>query len=308
MPTANANTGNGFTNAVSYAKQERKVLEEDQRPEVLQMHNVAGNTRDIGKQMREVADERERVQKPVLHIQINFHPDEKLSKDQANKAVDQVLKEVGINKENNQYLVVQHKDKAHDHYHVIANRVGLDGSLVSNERILERLQVACDKVEQQQGLRRTEGRTVFYDPSQEKGFRYATSQEKAQHRASMPRKIVDKNQKTEREKTSIKAEVSRALGDKNINNPEKFKNAMQGKGIDVRFIENKNGISGVSFKKNDISVKGSEIDAKWNTVKNGLDQNAALSEKKEHKSAFDIAKEKREQKSQDTEKNKGFER
>ena len=60
MPTANANTGNGFTNAVSYAKQERKVLEEDQRPEVLQMHNVAGNTRDIGKQMREVADERER--------------------------------------------------------------------------------------------------------------------------------------------------------------------------------------------------------------------------------------------------------
>ena len=124
----------------------------------------------------------------------------------------------------------------------------------------------------------------------------------------MPRKIVDKNQKTEREKTSIKAEVSRALGDKNINNPEKFKNAMQGKGIDVRFIENKNGISGVSFKKNDISVKGSEIDAKWNTVKNGLDQNAALSEKKEHKSAFDIAKEKREEKSQDPERRRGFRR
>ena len=308
MPTANANTGNGFTKAVSYAKQELKVLEEDQRPEVLQMHNVAGNTREVGKQMREVADDRERVQKPVLHIQINFHPDEKLNKEQANKAVDQVLKEVGIHKENNQYLVVQHKDKPHDHYHVVANRVGLDGNLVSNERILERLQVACDKVEQEQGLRRTPGRTVFYDPSQEKGFRYATKLEKAQHRASTPRKIVDKRQKNEQEKTSIKAEVGGVLADKSINSPEKFKNAMQAKGIDVRFIENKNGITGVSFKRNNISVKGSEIDSKWSTIKNNLDQNAGLSEKKEHKSAFDIAKEKREEKSQDPERRRGFRR
>lgn len=168
MPTANANTGNGFSKAVSYSLQEQKQLQAHERAEVLYMNNVNGTSRDIGRQMRDIADDRERVQKPVLHIQINFHPDEKLTKEQATKAVDGVLKEIGISKENHQYIVVQHKDKPHDHYHIVANRVSMDGSLVSNDRIIERLQVACDKVEQEQGLRPTEGRTVFYDPNQEK--------------------------------------------------------------------------------------------------------------------------------------------
>lgn len=183
MPTANANTGNGFSKAVSYALQEQKQLSEDQRAVVLEYNNVFGTSRDIGRQMRDIADDRDRVEKPVLHLQINFHPEEKLGREQAEKAVHAILKDVGISPDNHQYVLVQHRDKAHDHYHVVANRIGMDGSLLSNERIIERLQVACDKVEQEQGLRRTEGRTVFYDPSQEKGFRYATSEEKKAHRA-----------------------------------------------------------------------------------------------------------------------------
>lgn len=287
MPTANANTGNGFSKAVSYSMQEQKQLQEHERAEVLELNNVSGTSRDIGRQMRDIADDRERVQKPVLHIQINFHPDEKLNKEQATKAVDAVLKEVGISKENHQYVVVQHKDKAHDHYHIVANRVGMDGSLVSNDRIIERLQVACDKVEQEQGLRPTEGRTVFYDPSQEKGFRYATSEEKAIHREKTKKTIVDKNPKKDAVKKDIQNKVVQVLGDRGVTTPEQLQSSLLQKGIDVKFSSNKNGISGISYRHQGISVKGSQIDAKWGDVDKYLTTNAILSKEKEMRAYID---------------------
>lgn len=274
MPTANANTGNGFSKAVSYALQEQKQLPEDQRAVVLEYNNVFGTSRDIGRQMRDIADDRERVQKPVLHLQINFHPDEKLGRAKAEKAIHAILKEVGISPDNHQYVLVQHRDKAHDHYHVVANRIGMDGSLVSNERIIERLQVACDKVEQEQGLRRTEGRTVFYDPSQKKGFRYATSEEKKAHRAKNKKTSLDKNPNKREQQAVIQNAVLKVLQDKKIGTAEEFKKALASKGIDVRFMENKNGISGVSFKTDKISVKGSQIGAKWADISKVLEHNS----------------------------------
>ncbi|KKX46491.1 relaxase/mobilization nuclease domain-containing protein [Sphingobacterium sp. IITKGP-BTPF85] len=71
------------------------------------------------------------------------------------------MKDIGIEKNNHQYVIVQHKDKEHDHYHIVANRVGMDGELLNDHRIKDRLQVACDKAEQEQGLRRTQAE-LFY--------------------------------------------------------------------------------------------------------------------------------------------------
>ena len=196
MPTANANTGNGFSKAISYALQEAKKYPEETRAKVLEFNQVFGSSREMGKQMREVADERKTVQKPVLHVQINFHPDEKLNRAQAELAIDSILKDIGIEKDNHQYVVVQHKDKAHDHYHVVANRVSMDGELLNDHRIKDRLQVACDKVEKEQGLRQTQGRTVIYDPREEKGFRYVNEQEKQLNKQQkQDRPLRDKNPK-----------------------------------------------------------------------------------------------------------------
>jgi len=294
MPTANANTGNGFSKAVSYALQEQKQLPDAQRAVVLEYSNVFGSSRDIGRQMRDIADDRERVQKPVLHLQINFHPAEKLGREQAEKAVHAILKEVGISADNHQYVLVQHRDKAHDHYHVVANRIGMDGSLVSNERIIERLQVACDKVEQEQGLRRTEGRTVFYDPSQEKGFRYATSEEKKAHRAKNKKTSLDKNPNKREQQAVIRNEVLKVLQDKKIGTAENFKKALASKGIDVRFMENKNGISGVSFKTDKISIKGSQIGAKWNDISKVLEHNSKTIQETKRISRAEVEKSLRE--------------
>jgi hypothetical protein len=276
MPTANANTGNGFSKAVSYALQEQKKdVPEQERAVVFEQNNVFGvNSKEIGKQMREIALERETVKKPVLHLQINFHPDEKPSKEQAQNAIDSILKDIGIEKDNHQYVIVNHKDKAHDHYHVIANRVGLDGELLKDHRIKDRLQVACDKVEKEQGLRPTQGRTVIYDPTQEKGFRFATKEEKLEHRAQL-KPVIDKNPKIAEVKTDIRKELECVLSKKETQTPDQLLEALKEKGIEVKFIVNKNGISGVSFRTDNIAVKGSTVGYKWSEINKALETNKA---------------------------------
>lgn len=274
MPTANANTGNGFSKAISYALQETKELPEKNRAVVFEQNNIFGTSRQMGQQMRFMSDARDRVSKPVLHLQINFHPDEKLSKVQAQKAVDSILKDVGIEKESHQYIVVQHQDKEHDHYHVIANRVGLDGSLLDGSYLKNRLQVACDKVEKEQNLRRTQGRTVMYDTSQEKGFRYATTEEKSLQKQQKENKpIIDKNPKMMDEKNAIREHLSAVLSNKEVNAPDKLQAELKKKGIEIQFIANKNGISGASFRKDNIAVKGSAIGYKWNDISKVLEEN-----------------------------------
>jgi hypothetical protein len=285
MPTANANTGNGFSKAISYALQEAKKYPEDERAKVIELNQVYGSSKEMGKQMREVSDDRKTVQKPVLHVQINFHPDEKLNNAQAMQAIDSIMKDIGIEKDNHQYVIVQHKDKEHDHYHIVANRVGMDGELLNDHRIKDRLQVACDKAEQEQGLRRTQGRTVLYDPTQEKGFRYVTNEEKEDYKASKPRsqkkRIADKNPAIYNEKFAIQLEINIILRDRSVTSPEHFRERLKAANVDVKFTTQVSGISGVSFRRNEINIKGSAIDAKWGRIDQGLTTNAILSKETE---------------------------
>lgn len=267
MPIANANVGNGFRNCISYVYQEHKNLPEKERRVILYENNVAGeSSRDIGFQMREIAMERRRVKKPVLHIQISFHPDEKLTKELSKKSVDSILKDIGVQKDNHQYVIVQHRDKEHDHYHVVINRVGMDASLLNDHRILDRLQVACDKTELEYGLRKTEGRTVVFDAENEKGYKYVDRQKRSEKSNSKLVKFADA-------KVFIKDNLDKALGKTYMNSPEALQIELQTVGIETKFMKNKNGISGVSFRYNDFSIKGSQIDSKWSEIDKRMKEN-----------------------------------
>jgi hypothetical protein len=278
MPTANANTGNGFAKAISYALQETKKYPEEMRAKLLELNQVYGSSREMGKQMREVADERKTAQKPVLHVQINFHPDEKLTRQQAEQAIDSILKDIGIEKDNHQYVVVQHKDKAHDHYHIVANRIGMDGELLNDHRIKDRLQVACDKVEQLQQLRPTNGRTVVYDPSLKKGFRYIKT--KKQQKEQKP--VRDKNPVIMDTKNKIRIALTEVLSKVEVNSLEQLKEVLGKRGIEVQLSQNKNGISGVSFRKDEIAVKGSAAGYRWANISKALSENQARAERLEN--------------------------
>lgn len=268
---ATATTGTGFKGVISYIQKEHeKDLSQEEKPELIAKNNIYGDTKKMSSQMRFLAKENNRVSRPVLHVAISFHKSEKLTAEQAEKAVNSVLKEIGVDKENNQYLLMKHNDAKNEHYHAVINKVGLDGKNLDTSYIKNRLQVACDKVEQEQGLRRTEGRTILYDPTNEKGYRYLTKEEKAaaaEKKRTSP--IRDKSTKIADEKNHIKAKISEALKDKNIDTADKFKTALEKESIQTKFMENKNGISGVSFRYQNQAYKGTELGYRWKQVQIG---------------------------------------
>lgn len=279
MPTANANTGNGFNSVIGYVLQERILheLSPERRPQILERNLVIGDKRAMSYQMREIAMDRPRITKPVLHFQINFHPEEQLFEEKAKTVVQEILNHIGVDSSKHQYLLVQHNDKAHRHYHVVMNRVGFDGKPFRDSRIIERLQVACDKVEQELGLRRTPGRMVVYDPSQEKGYRYIPRAERTTKTNRGNKTVRDKNVKKETVQIDLQETVRKILSDIRITHVDSFKSAMEAQGVEVQLATNKNGIYGISFRTNEISTKGTVIGYKWSDISSKLNKNLILS-------------------------------
>lgn len=266
MPTANANVGATAGDAVAYATQEKKKgVPENQKAILFESNQVSGNARDIGFQMKDISDDRPAVKKPVLHLQISFHPDEKPTPVQAKAVIDSILKDIGIEKMNHQYVVVQHRDKPHDHYHIVANRVGLDGSLVNDHRIIDRLQVACSRVEQELDLRPTTGRTVVYDKQSEQGFKYVKPEISADFK-----EVKSKNPKIK----EIQAALIEVI--KVATTPEALVDALKLRNIDVQFSKKSDGSTfGISFRTEGVSVKGTSVGYKWKDIQVKLTENVS---------------------------------
>jgi len=275
-------TGNGFRSIISYVyKEHEKDLPKEKKPEVIEKNLVFGNTPKMARQMRFVSNANSRMSKPVMHVSVSFDAKERITEEQRQKAVQSVLKEMGVKSQDHQFLIVKHNDTANPHYHIVLNKVDLDGKKLNlgfdgkkEEFIKNRLQVIADKIEQEQGLQRTEGRNIIYDAQSEKGYRFLTADEKSERKTRNKKEIREKNPNKREQQAVIKNEVAKVLQENKLTTPEQFKQALAGKGVDVRFAENKNGIYGISFKTDKISVKASQIGVKWGDISNVLQENS----------------------------------
>ncbi|MET3115675.1 hypothetical protein AAKU52_003427 [Pedobacter sp. CG_S7] len=256
------------SSVLAYAiEQKDKKLPQEQKAEIVQVNNLFGDIQDMSNQMAMFQEDRPNCKNNVLHLALSFDPAERLNAMQAEKAINTLLEEVGITKADHQYVVVEHKDAAHQHFHIVASRVGMDGSLLSDSLLKVRLNVICDKIEKEQGLLPTPGRQWQYDPSSEKGYKFVKVEKvKALKNGKNP-KINDV-------KAEIRKELEALLSKKEIRTPEQLLQALKVKGIEVKYSENKNGIAGVSFRSNDIAVKGSAVGYKWSDIGKKLTENA----------------------------------
>lgn len=287
-------TGKGFGGALDYQEQNQKIskgeIQEHQRPELIEVNNVYGSSKDISRQMRYQAQERERVKKPVGHLIVSFPAGEKLSKAQEVKAVKSVMDETNI--KDTQYRIMKHNDTSYSHYHVIYNRVNNSGELIKDGKIKDRLQVACSKVEREQGLQSHDHkRTCVYNPTNEKGYSYQKlpqdkhdrqaqrvidSQDKntgvQEHRAEVW-EIVNNEMQTTYEPIPNSIEEKRKHG---ASSPEELKQRLAKKSVQVDFKANSKGINGIVFRYKGRSVKGSQIGYKWNDCKMFMNRNERL--------------------------------
>lgn len=192
---------------------------------------------DIVQDFKLVCMMRPRIKNVVWHTSVSFAHTDSVDDDLLRSIAKDYLKEMGLN--NHQYLIVKHTDTKHAHFHIVANRIGLDGSVTDDSWCKNRSAAVSDKLEQKYKLTVATlvGRnSVYKGEGKLKG--------KAQAKLDV--------------KTFIKQAIDECSPD--IVSFEELSTELLTKGIEVQLQKRSDGtVNGVSFRANEMAVKGSSI-------------------------------------------------
>ncbi|HHQ5396208.1 TPA: relaxase/mobilization nuclease domain-containing protein, partial [Citrobacter freundii] len=191
--------------------------------------------------------------KPVFHAFLSLPKNEKLTDEQWQEIAKDYLKEMNIDIDKHQYICVRHKDTDQDHIHIVANRIGLDGSVWLGQHSAFNTIAACERLEIKHGL------TITQSLKGQKSDVSAPTKaeiEQALRKGEKPARLVLQN--------ALQAAL---VGKPDLST---FVERLQAVGIEPRFnVASTGNVAGVSFSVNDIAFKGSSLGKKysWNTIK-----------------------------------------
>jgi hypothetical protein len=236
--------GGGFRGAARYVLDERHGLDPEHQPEVMG-GNMAGRTSaELTREFEAVRQQRPDIRKPVEHVAVSFARDERsLSNDEMARLAAEYLKRRGHDLDRLQYVVVRHRDKEHQHCHILLNRVRTDRTVVPQQwREYLRNKETCRGLERDFGLR----------PVRNERPR---SEDRAPTR-SEDRMVRDRGLVSEKEQLKV------LIRDAAKNGPtmSEFVRRLQAKGVQVRANIARTGhVSGISYRLDRVAVKGSGL-------------------------------------------------
>ncbi len=243
---AKTKTGNGFSGLASY-----QIEKED--AQILHQNNVfTDDPKELGRQFRKVAGNS--ISKPVWHSFLSFADSDKVSDERMVEIAERFLKEMGFSEENHQFAILKHLDSPNQHLHIIANRVGIDGTVVSDSFYKTKTVNVAKKLEKEFGL------VVAQDIRNTKLLRINPENVN-------PEKLA---------KNYIKAQVN--LHIRKVNSLEDLAERLKADKVDMQIHRHETGnVYGVSFgfvipegkKKHVFKFKGSQVGKEY-TVKSIL--------------------------------------
>ncbi|EDW4456163.1 relaxase/mobilization nuclease domain-containing protein, partial [Salmonella enterica subsp. enterica] len=247
-----AKTGRSFKNRVEY------ILKDDHSFICSNMSADKNNVSDLTDEFKAVSSFRHDIKKPVFHAFISLPKNEHLTDQEWEEIAKDYLKEMNIDIEKHQYICVRHKDTDKDHIHIVANRVGLDGSVWHGQHSAFNTIAACERLEVKHGLTITQG---LKGQKSDVSAPTKNEIEQALRIGEKPARIVLQN--------ALQAAL---VGKPDLST---FVERLQAVGIEPAFnIASTGTVSGVSFgiKNNEKNIyfKGSQLGKKfsWNTIKN----------------------------------------
>ena len=165
--------GKGFAGCISYCLEDKKIknrVNHDEpvvknRAEILQHNLCFGDKKNLYSQFNDVRKLNPKQSRPVMHITLSLAPGEILDRPRLLEIVQECAKEFGF--ENNQFFSVQHLDTEHQHIHIIANRISLEGRTnVSDSNSFRKMAGFCRKMEVKYGLVQVASPRSFLPPEQ----------------------------------------------------------------------------------------------------------------------------------------------
>ncbi|MFV0587992.1 conjugal transfer protein MobB [Bacteroides reticulotermitis] len=149
---AKINSGSSLFGALSYNQQkidqgEGKILFSNR---IIQdkdgSHNIYLNL----KSFEPYLDANKRTEKPILHISLNPHPDDKLSDEQLSDIAQEYMEKMGYG--NQPYLVYKHEDIDRHHIHIVSVRVDENGKKLDDSYEKRRSEKIRKELEQKYKL------------------------------------------------------------------------------------------------------------------------------------------------------------
>lgn len=243
-----AKTGKSFKNRVDY------ILKDDHSFICSNMASDYNNISDLTDEFKAVSSFRQDIKKPVFHAFLSLPKNEHLTDQQWEEIAKDYLKEMNINIEKHQYICVRHNDTDKEHIHIVANRIGLDGSVWHGQHSAFNTIAACERLEVKHGLTITDG---LKGQKSEVSAPTKNEIEQALRTGEKPARIVLQN--------ALQAAM---LGKPDL---QTFIDRVQAVGIEPRFnVASTGNVAGCSFSVGDVAFKGSQLGKKysWNTIKN----------------------------------------
>ncbi len=246
--------GKSFRGCILYCLND-KIQEPNQeqvmknRAELLLFNKCYGSQKELIHQFNEVRQLNTKLSRPVLHITLSLAPGENLDKNKMAEISEACAKDFGF--ENNQFIAINHTDTRHQHFHIIANRIGFDTKTVSDSNNYKKIANFCRETELKRNLQQVLNPKKFL----QKELRL------------MPR--LDKR------KERLKNHIVEALH--KSRNYSAFEHKMKEKGYKI--IKGR----GISFIDNlKVKVKGSELTFSLQTIEKILEKQP-ISESKDVK-------------------------
>lgn len=96
-----------------------------------------------------------RTEKPVFHVSLNPHPDDRLTNDQLADIGREYMERLGYG--NQPYLIFKHEDIRREHLHIVSLRVDSEGKKINDYKEHERSKAITEELEQKYNLHPAEG-------------------------------------------------------------------------------------------------------------------------------------------------------
>lgn len=195
---------------------------------------------------------RPNLSKYFYHTSVNFPPHENLKDEQMVTIAKDYLEAMGFDQ--HQYAIFRHFDADHPHMHILVNRIGYDGTVLSDSKDYQRSEQILRSLEKQYGL--TE----------------VISSRQAKERA-MTKNELEMMKRTDEPSVKMKLQVTikNLLTQKPT--AEQFISQLETQGINVLFNQASTGfVSGISYGYKGMQFKGAHLGNayKWQAVKNAI--------------------------------------
>ncbi len=242
--------GRSFRGALRY-NQEKVATG---KAEVLDNSFVNVTERNIMKEVAMVRMQRPDLKKYFYHTSINFPKDENVSNELMIRIGRDYLDANGFNQ--HQYIMFRHHDASHPHFHILVNRIGYDGSVVTDSNDYARSEKVLRDLERKYNLTQV----VSSKQAQERGM--TKNEMEMVQRSNVPS-----------HKMAMQVIIKDVLESKKQMTTDEFISSLSAKGVGVIFNQASTGyVSGISYSYKGLIMQGSKLGNafKWSTIKNTI--------------------------------------